>query len=264
MSGNDAQGRPCACPAPERLEEGAGAGRVCAVVVAGGSGQRFGDPRGKQFVPLHGMPLICWSVLAMDRAPSVGKVVVVAPAGRAQEMRALIQENLTLRCPLALAEAGPTRQGSVANGLAQVGEGFDLVAVHDGARPLARPRTLEAVADRVRGEARLAGAIAACPSTDTLKLVEGATIVSTADRSFYWCAQTPQVFRTQALLEAYRAAAREGYQGTDDASLVEHCGGRVACVETPRDNIKVTLPEDLTIAEALLARRLAEEGCGLA
>jgi 2-C-methyl-D-erythritol 4-phosphate cytidylyltransferase len=94
-------------------------------------------------------------------------------------------------------------------------------------------------------------------------MVEGADIVATPDRSFYWCAQTPQCFRIPAITAAHRAAEREGYVGTDDASLVERAGGRVRCVESPRDNIKVTLPEDLVVAEASMRRRLGAEGCGL-
>ena len=99
--------------------------------------------------------------------------------------------------------------------------------------------------------------------TDTLKLVEDASIVATPDRSFYWSAQTPQVFRTAQIVAAHKAAARDRYLGTDDASLIERSGARVVCVETPRDNLKVTLPEDLLIARALLQSRLAVDGCGL-
>ena len=115
----------------------------------------------------------------------------------------------------------------------------------------------------MRGDESIAGAICAVPSTDTLKLVEGGTIVATPDRSFYWCAQTPQVFRTKAIVSAHRAAIWDEFSGTDDASLVERHGGRVVCVKSSRDNIKVTLPEDLAIAETLLQRRLIQEGCGL-
>ncbi len=101
------------------------------------------------------------------------------------------------------------------------------------------------------------------PSTDTLKLVEEKNIVATPDRSYYWCAQTPQVFRTKAIVSAHRAAIWDEFVGTDDASLVERHGGRVVCVESTRENIKVTLPEDLAIAQTLLERRIMEEGCGI-
>ena len=130
------------------------------------------------------------------------------------------------------------------------------MAVHDAARPLVEVELIERAVATVREDPTLAGAILAARSVDTLKLVEGTTIIATPDRSFYWCAQTPQVFRTQKLVAAHKAAAREEYQGTDDASLVERLGGRVRVVEAPRDNIKVTVPGDLAIAEAALGRRL--------
>lgn len=252
----------CACTAMQRDKTETPAADTCAVIVAGGSGERFGDPRGKQFVDLAGMPLICWSVLALDRAASVSSIVVVAPRCREDEMCETIADYLTLIRPLAIAPSGMTRQDSVRNGLACVPDGCTLVAVHDGARPLIRPEEVDAVCACVRADRRLAGAIAATPSTDTLKIAEGRLIVSTPDRSYYWSAQTPQVFRLPALIAAHDEAVRTGYLGTDDASLVEHAGGRVALVETGRDNIKVTLPEDLVIAEALLERRLMDEGCG--
>ena len=108
----------------------------------------------------------------------------------------------------------------------------------------------------MREDPGLAGAICAARSVDTLKLVEDGVIIATPDRSFYWAAQTPQVFRTRALTSAYKSAAWEGYQGTDDASLVERHGGKVRCFDSPRDNIKVTVPEDLAIACAALEQRL--------
>lgn len=243
-------------------EAGSGAGRVCAVIVAGGLGERFGSRQGKQFVELAGMPIVCWSVMAADRAPSVDALVVVAPVGRTGEMRETIEGHVTLRHEVRYAEAGETRQESVVHGLAEVPEGCDIVAVHDGARPLARPEDFEACVAALRTDASLAGALAASPCTDTLKLVEECTIISTPDRSFYWCAHTPQVFWRESLVAAHDAALREGYVGTDDASLVEHAGGRVLCVDRGRENVKVTLPEDLPVAEALMERRLAREGCG--
>lgn len=252
----------CSCVEAQREKAGSAPSDTCAIVVAGGTGERFGDPRGKQFVDLAGMPLICWSVLALDRASSVASLVVVAPEGREDEMREVITSRLTLIHPLVIASSGTTRQGSVRNGLACVPRSCDLVAVHDGARPLIRSSAVDAVCERVRTDPRLAGAIAANPSTDTLKIAEGDTIVSTPDRAYYWSAQTPQVFHLPVLVAAHEEAERTGYVGTDDASLVEHAGGHVALVDTARDNIKVTLPEDLIIAEALLERRLVDEGCG--
>ena len=251
-------GAPVSCPSvcAERVGSQEVPADTCAVIVAGGSGERFGDPRGKQFVELCGLPLMCWSVMAFDRAPSVARIVVVCAPERAAEVEKDVLSRMTLTKPVVLAPSGATRQDSVRSGLEAVPRELELVAVHDAVRPLIEVEQIEAACAAVRADRVLAGAILATRSVDTLKLVEGTTIIATPDRSFYWAAQTPQVFRTAKLVAAHRSAVRDEYQGTDDASLVERLGGRVRVVESTRDNIKVTLPEDLALAEAALERRL--------
>lgn len=251
-------GAPAPCPRTcvERIGSAESGADTCAVVVAGGTGERFGDPRGKQFVELCGLPLMCWSLAAFDRAASVARIVVVCAPDRAAEVEKDVLSRIALTKPVTLAPSGATRQASVLSGLSFVPRELSLVAVHDAARPLVEPGQVERVVATVRGNDQLAGAILAVRTVDTLKLVEGSTIIATPDRSFYWAAQTPQVFRRRVLLAAHKAAARDEYQGTDDASLVERLGGRVAVVEGTRDNIKVTVPEDLALAEAALEQRL--------
>ena len=247
---------PAPCPCAARAGAAGPGADTCAVIVAGGSGERFGDPRGKQFVDLCGLPLMSWSIMAFDRAPSVGRIVVVCAPDHADQVEGDVLASLSLTKPVALAPSGATRQASVRSGLDAAPPDLPLVAVHDAARPLVEVGLIETAVGAVRSDQSLAGAILATRSVDTLKLVEGTMIVATPDRSFYWAAQTPQVFRRRALLAAHKAAEHEGYQGTDDASLVERLGGRVRVVESTRDNLKVTLPEDLALAEATLERRL--------
>jgi 2-C-methyl-D-erythritol 4-phosphate cytidylyltransferase len=247
---------PLACVEVMRAGEESPRPDVVAIIVAGGSGERFGDSRGKQFVDLCGLPLMSWAILAFDRAPSIAHIVVVCASDRADEVASDILSPLSPRRPVTIARAGDTRQDSVMSGLAAMPGGFDFVAVHDAARPLIEVDDIERACTTVRADASIAGAVCAARSIDTLKLVEGDTVVATPDRSLYWAAQTPQVFRTRAIVSAHRVAAKEGYRGTDDSSLVEHCGGRVRVIETSRDNIKVTIPEDLAVAEAALERRL--------
>ena len=249
----------CACTdvRPELLGTPPEGADTCAVIVAGGSGERFGDPRGKQFVELCGLPIMGWSILAFDRAPSVGHIVVVCPHGRLDEVRTSVLAGLSLRCEVTLALAGSTRQDSVFSGLVAMPPDYPYVAIHDGARPLVEPEAIERCIAAVRADESLAGAILASRETDTLKLVDATgKILATPNRSNYWCAQTPQVFRTKQVIAAHKAAVWDDFEGTDDASLVEHRGGRVRVVESPRDNIKITVPEDLALAEATLARRL--------
>ena len=218
---------------PEAVAESARVADTCAVVVAGGHGLRFGDPKGKQYVDLCGLPIASWAILAIDRAPSVGHIVVVCSPEREEEMRRDVLGSISLTCEVTIAHAGATRQDSVRSGLAAVPREYPIVAIHDAARPLVTSETVEA-----------------------------STIVATPERGFYWSAQTPQVFRTLDIVRAHALASRDAVVATDDASLIERTGGRVVCVESPRDNIKVTMPEDLAVARALMEHRLIEEGCG--
>jgi 2-C-methyl-D-erythritol 4-phosphate cytidylyltransferase len=185
--------------------------------------------------------------------------VLVCPHGRLDEVRTDVLARLSLRCEVTLTLAGATRQDSVFSGLVAMPPDFDLVAIHDGARPLVEVDAIERCIQAVRADEQLAGAILASRETDTLKLTDAeGRIIATPDRSNYWCAQTPQVFRARQVMAAHKAAVWDDFVGTDDASLVEHRGGRGRVVEAPRDNIKITVPEDLAIAEATLTRRLEQ------
>lgn len=230
-------------------------GDVCAVIVAGGSGQRFGNPGGKQLIDAAGRPLMTWSLLAFGAAPSVGHIVVVCPAERTEEVRRRAVDPFDLTVPVSFAPAGDTRQDSTRSGLAEVPETCDFVAIHDGARPLITPEVIEGAVCVLREDAELDGVVCGQPAVDTLKLVEDGMILDTPDRSRFWTVQTPQIFRVEALRHAEDAVRVEGFVGTDDASIVERAGGRVRCVEAPRDNLKVTLPEDLPLVEFLLRSR---------
>lgn len=252
----------CARPSAERVGAGGEGLDTCAIILAGGTGERFGDPRGKQFAELCGLPIMSWSVMAFDRAPSVSSIVIVCAPDKVSTVQQEVLSRLTLAKPVGFAPSGATRQDSVYSGLQAVPRDAALVAVHDSARPLIEVDSIERCCAAVRADASLAGAICANRSVDTLKLVEGNKIVATPNREFYWVAQTPQVFYAKPLMAAYKAALWEGFAGTDDASLVERHGGTVECVECPRDNIKVTVPEDLAVAAATMERRLVEEGCG--
>lgn len=242
-----------------RARGGAPAADTCAIVAAGGLGMRFGDPRGKQYVEICGLPVVDWSIAAFDEAPSVGHVVVVCPEGREAETREAVR-RLSPAVPVSYVRGGATRQESCLAGIRAVPQGYPLVAIHDGARPLVKPVTIEAVIARVRDDEVLAGAICAHPSADTLKVVRDGLVVSTPDRSRYWAVQTPQVFRLDVVLAAHEDAAAAGFVGTDDASLVERAGGTVALVESPSDNMKVTVPEDRAFVEAILSDRLEKRG----
>lgn len=202
-----------------------------ALIVAAGTGNRFGGP--KQFCDLGGRPVVDWS-LATARQVCAG-VVLVLPADA--PTRAWPADHVVI--------GGATRSQSVRAGLGAVPAQAGVVAVHDAARPLARPALWRAVLEAV--EAGADGAIPAVAVTDTVKEVDPGGHLVTLDRSRLVAVQTPQAFRTEVLRRAHLAAQ----DATDDAALVEALGGRVVLVEGAADNLKVTAASDLAVAEAL-------------
>ncbi|PGH53823.1 bifunctional 2-C-methyl-D-erythritol 4-phosphate cytidylyltransferase/2-C-methyl-D-erythritol 2,4-cyclodiphosphate synthase [Azospirillum palustre] len=220
-----------------------------ALIVAGGSGQRFGAERPKQYLDLAGKPVLRRTVEAFLGHPQVtGVRVVIDPTWRDAYDAALF--GLALPDPVA---GGASRQDSVRNGLeALAADGApDLVLIHDAARPLIDADTIAAVIAALDGTP---GAIAAVPVADTLKRGSGDAIAGTVDRDGLWRAQTPQGFRFPAILEAHRAAA--GLSLTDDAAVAERAGLSVALVPSKEDNFKVTTPDDLTRATRAIVSSL--------
>lgn len=239
--------------------------RTCAIVVAGGSGTRFGNPGGKLLIDVAGKPLITWTLEAFDDAARVSRIVVVCPPAKVDEMRRVAVDPYALATPIEFAPSGAERQDSTRNGLAAVAGDCDIVLVHDAARPLILPETIDAAVDALEHAGRpsggspcgLDGMVCGQPAVDTLKVVdEDGCFVLTPPRAKFWTVQTPQVFWVDSLRRAYGWVDRTGFVGTDDASLVEGMGGRVRGFDSPRDNLKVTLPEDLAPVEAALRARL--------
>lgn len=231
--------------------------RTCAVIVAGGVGKRFGDPKGKQFVMIAGKPLLAWTLEAFDAARRVDHIVVVCSPERECEIREGILARCALRTPISFAPSGAERQDSTRNGLDAVPEGFDIIAVHDGARPLILPETIDAAIGALASGDGLDGVVCGQPAVDTLKVVdENGRFVETPPRARFWTVQTPQIFWVDALRRAYAWVDESGFIGTDDASIVEGMGGVVRGFESPRDNLKVTLPEDVPPVEAVLRARM--------
>lgn len=226
-----------------------------AVIAAGGSGERFGDAAGKQLALVAGRPVLAHTVLAFERCPDVDVMVVVTHPDRVEEYRRAVEDTGATKV-VSVVGGGATRVQSVRAGLAALPEGVALVAVHDGARAAITPETISAAFAALAQRPDVDGVVVGHPCVDTIKEVDsGERVIETPDRTRFWMAQTPQVFRPSALTRAYWKAGIAGYEGTDDASLVEAVGGKVIMVEGPRSNLKVTVPEDLDILEALLLAR---------
>jgi len=222
-----------------------------ALIVAAGRGERFGGTRPKAFVELAGRPLVQWSIDALCALEEVTQIVVALPPGG----RLPDASPTAAATEIAAVEGAEARSGSVARALAAAGD-TATVLVHDAARPLLTPALAASVTDALRADPRADAAIAAAPVTDTIKRVDDALAVrETLDRAGLWAVQTPQVFRRAALERALEVSADVLAQATDDAWLVERAGGRVVVVETGAENIKITTPLDLRIAELVLAAR---------
>jgi 2-C-methyl-D-erythritol 4-phosphate cytidylyltransferase/2-C-methyl-D-erythritol 2,4-cyclodiphosphate synthase len=222
--------------------------RIAAILVAAGTGSRFGAEMPKQFLMLGGMPVIRHAALAL-----LDHVTWLQPVGEAAPIAAALQ-GLAHRPPVA---GGATRQASVAAGLeALVPLAPDIVLIHDAARPLIPPGTVAAVLAALD---RAPGAIPAMPVADTLKRGAGGMIAETVPRAGLFRAQTPQGFRFPILLALHRAAAGAagGAAATDDAALLEQAGEAVALVPGAEDNIKLTYPEDTVRLEHALAAALS-------
>jgi 2-C-methyl-D-erythritol 4-phosphate cytidylyltransferase len=214
------------------------------VIAAAGSGERLGAGGPKAFVELAGRPLLDWSLDAFREAGFIKEIVVATPPG---------EEGAVAERGVLGVAGGQHRSGSVANALELAGE--EIVVVHDAARPLVTPKLINAVVDRLASDEEVAGVIAAAPVTDTIKQASGEGVVErTLDRTGLWAVQTPQAFRADALREAL-SDPDSLPEATDDAMLVERRGGRVLIHEAPADNLKVTTPLDLRVAELLLSQR---------
>ena len=220
---------------------------VGAIVVAAGESRRM-RAVDKTFAPLMGEPLVAHSLRAFEDSPDVDVVVLVLSARNIELGRHLIDER-GWRKVVDVCVGGARRQDSVRIGLERLGD-VEWVVVHDGARPFVD----EAMITRGLAEANETGAaIAAVPVADTIKTAGGDGLVSgTIPREGLWAAQTPQVFRRELLAEAHRLVAEEV---TDDAAMVERVGGKVRLFMGSADNVKVTMPEDLTVAEGIMHAR---------
>lgn len=220
---------------------------ICtALIVAAGRGSRFGGPLPKQYALWGTRPVLGHTLAALWATPGIDRIQVVIAAGDEDLYRAAVA-GFDLPPPIL---GGPTRQLSVLNGLeALTAEPPDLVAVHDAARPFVRPADITACLEAIAAQG-VDGAVLGIPLSDTLKRVGGSGLISeTVPRDSLWRAQTPQVFRFEALLRAHRAAAARGAADatalTDDAAVAERTGLKVVMVAGSGDNMKITTAEDL-------------------
>jgi len=231
-----------------------------AIIAAAGSGERLGAGGPKALVEVAGRPMLAWSLDALRSAVSVGGIAIAAPPGHEEVVEGLCGAGERV------VTGGATRSESVSAALEAVSEDSELIAIHDAARPLLTPELVDCLVGALAADESVAGVIAAAPLTDTVKRAgEGRVIAETVDRSTLWAAQTPQVFRVNALREAIGSgrgdaagASRAPGVPTDEAMLIETLGGRVLLHDAEVPNIKVTTPADLQLVELLLTNSRRE------
>jgi 2-C-methyl-D-erythritol 4-phosphate cytidylyltransferase len=215
-------------------------------------GKRMGSNRNKLLLEVRSQPLLSWTLLAADAASSISWMGIISQPHDWKFFEDIISQH-QLTKPVEFISGGSTRQESVYNGLHGLPADARKVLIHDGARCLATPSLFDRCAAAMDN---CAGFVAAVPVKDTIKVVDQSRIVqSTPDRSQLWAAQTPQGFDVNLLKQCHQRGISEGWEVTDDAALFEKCGLDVHIVEGEETNLKVTTPQDLAIAEFILASR---------
>ncbi len=226
---------------------------TAALIVAAGQSTRFGGEIPKQFVTVCGRPLLSWTISRFEEAANIDRIVVVVSADYLMFTGDNVVDPFHFEKVYKIVSGGETRQESVLLGLQALPGNTELVAIHDGARPLVLPTDIDCVVDSAREHE---AAMLAVPVTDTVKRVEDAVVVATLDRRKLYLAQTPQVFRYETILSAHQ---EHQTSVTDDASLVEMRGIGVHVVTPASPNMKVTTPDDLLMVEVLLEQEMYEQ-----
>lgn len=225
-----------------------------AVIVAAGKGVRMQSDTRKQYLELDGIPVLTRALTVFHRHPDIRGIVLVIPGHDKDYCRTRIVADHGLTEKVVLVAGGASRQESVANGIHRVrrlAESDDsLVLIHDGVRPFVSPDFLDRLMEKA---AETGGCIPVAPISDTVKeIAENGKVLATLNRDRIFRAQTPQVFRLGLILSAFQRAESAGFTGTDDASIMEHAGIPVYTIPGKDTNIKLTTPDDLVAARAIL------------
>ena len=223
-----------------------------AIIVSAGRGQRFMPGRKKQFHLLADKPILAHTVEKFETCHTVQSIVLVVAQEDMDYCLEEIVEKFGYRKVCRIVPGGKLRQESVKNGIDSLPRDSDIVAIHDGVRPFV---TREMIEESIHAAARFQAVVLAMPVKDTIKMVHpDGTVLKTLDRESIWQIQTPQTFQVNVIKEAYQQATREGFIGTDDATLVERLGVKVHVLPGAYSNIKITTLEDLTLANFFLEK----------
>ncbi|WP_428910364.1 2-C-methyl-D-erythritol 4-phosphate cytidylyltransferase [Niallia sp. Krafla_26] len=220
------------------------------IIPAAGQGKRMGVGKNKLFLELKGEPIFIHTLKVFEQDDNCEGVILVINDDEKNEFQRSLK-RFGIKKVTAFTTGGRERQYSVFNGVQSI-EDEGIVLVHDGARPFV---DIDLIHDLVVAAEESGASVPAVPVKDTVKKVIGNKVIETVERSSLWAVQTPQAFRMPLLRRAHQSAMKESFLGTDDASLVERLGHDVIIVEGNYDNIKLTTPEDLFVAETILHKR---------
>ena len=225
---------------------------VYAIIVAGGNSVRYGGEIPKQFQDICGRPLLTWTIEKFQMAETIDKIIIVVPEDSLVFVSEKIIDPYGFDKVTKIISGGTTRQESVCKGLEALPISTGFVVIHDGARPLIKTEDINRVVEVAKKEK---GAILAVPVADTIKRVVYSFIITTINREQLYCAQTPQVFQYDLIMEAHQEQSfKAGIFFTDDAQLIESRGFKVKIVVPSGFNLKITTPQDMKLAEALIEK----------
>ena len=229
-----------------------------AIIPAAGFGKRMGGGVNKQFLSLHGRPIIICTLEQFQLCDAVDEIIISTQREYFSQIE-ILTKDFHITKVSHIVEGGRRRQDSVANALPSLNPAADIVIVHDAVRPFISRRL---IVESIECAKEHQAAVVAVPVKDTIKLSESGivsltekkVVVRTLDRSSLWITQTPQAFQKGLLIRAYDTARQEGIEATDDASLVERLGVHPEIIEGAYENIKITTPDDLDVAEIIAKR----------
>jgi 2-C-methyl-D-erythritol 4-phosphate cytidylyltransferase len=227
-----------------------------AIITAAGRGTRLKSNISKQFLNIYGKPILAHTITVFEKTPKVDAIYISVPRDYLESCREDIIEKYGFKKVRKLVIGGAHRQASVFNAISAVPIDTDIVLIHDGVRPLVSPDEVEMTVNKLisynKEDPEVKGVILAAPARETIKKINNTTIETTVPRDLVWHAQTPQTFFYREIMDAHRRAVQDDFIGTDDSSLVERMGWKVNVVRGRHENIKITTPTDLFLAELFM------------
>jgi 2-C-methyl-D-erythritol 4-phosphate cytidylyltransferase len=226
--------------------------KVIAIIVAAGKSKRIKDKLPKQFLKIGKKPVLAHTLESFEKCEEVDEIILVVSEDWLTYCSTEVVDKYEFKKIKRVISGGEKRQDSVYKALVAVPNNTSIVVIHDGVRPLLNPSK---ITESIKICKECQAVILAVPVKETVKRIEDGSVHTTLNRERLWNAQTPQVFDYKILLDAFGKAKVDGFTGTDDASLVERLGVEVKIIEGDYDNIKITTPEDLILAEEILKKR---------